>query len=54
MEIVEEFALRLAMAWKADDIEKAALAKNSKAFGKQAEAKEKVKIHGHIYLKKCK
>lgn len=31
--------------WKADDLDKKAIAKNSKAFGKQAEAKEKVKIH---------
>ena len=52
MEIVEKFVLGLAMAWKADDIEKTALAKNSKAFGKQAEAKEKVKIHrAHLFEK---
>jgi hypothetical protein len=39
------FAVEIAKAWKADDIEKQSLAKNSKAFGKQAEAKGKVEIH---------
>lgn len=43
-----------AMAWKADDMEKAALAKNSKAFGKQAEAKEKVRIHEEKLFDKMK
>lgn len=39
------FAVEFAKAWKADDIEKASLEKNSKAFGKQAEAKERVRMH---------
>ena len=43
-----------AMAWKADDMEKAALAKNSKEFGKQAEAKEKVRIHEEKLFDKMK
>lgn len=39
-------------AWKADDIENKSLEKNSKAFGRQAEAKERVNIHvANLYEK---
>lgn len=39
------FVAEFTKAWKADEIDKKSLAKNSKAFGRQAEAYEKVKIH---------
>lgn len=39
------FIAECAKAWKADDIEKASLEKNSKAFGKQAEARTRVQMH---------
>ena len=48
------FALEIAKAWRADDVEKEAMAKNSKAFGKQAEAKEKVRIHEANLFEKMK
>lgn len=35
----------IAKAWKADDLQKKSLAKNSAAFGKQAEAIRKIEIH---------
>ena len=48
------FAAEFIEAWKADDIEKQSLAKNSKAFGKQAEAREKVRIHEQQLFDKMK
>ncbi|GEM_PF-1354284 len=43
--LVGTFVAEAAKIWKADDIEKAAMSKNSKAFSKQLDAKERVRIH---------
>ena len=47
-------ASEFAKAWKADDIDKKTMAKNSKAFGKQAEARERVRIHENNLFEKMK
>lgn len=55
MSIIEGIlAVEIAKAWKADEVDKKAMAKNSRAFGKEAEAKLKVRRHEKMLFDKMK